>query len=56
MIPGTVPALNPRSPISAAIVGTGFIGPVHGEALRRPGVTGRGALGATPEQARAASP
>jgi predicted dehydrogenase len=34
----------------AAVVGTGFIGPVHIEALQRAGVTVRGVLGSTPEK------
>ncbi|HEX6985768.1 MAG TPA: Gfo/Idh/MocA family oxidoreductase, partial [Planctomycetaceae bacterium] len=39
----------------AAVVGTGFIGPVHVEGLRRAGVTVRGILGSTPEKSRAAA-
>ncbi|TNE64786.1 MAG: Gfo/Idh/MocA family oxidoreductase [Alphaproteobacteria bacterium] len=45
------------SGISAAIIGTGFMGPTHTEALRRIGVPVRGILGssvAKSEQARAA--
>ena len=44
--------------IGAAVIGTGFIGTVHVEALRRIGVHVRGVLGSTPERgaARAASP
>jgi len=42
--------------ITAAVIGTGFIGPVHVEALRRCGVTVRGILGSSPEKsAQAAS-
>ena len=43
--------------IGAAVIGTGFIGTVHVEALRRIGVQVRGVLGSTPErgQARAAA-
>lgn len=41
----TVP---PSRPAEAAIVGTGFIGPVHLEALRRLGIPVRGFLGSTP--------
>lgn len=43
--------------IGAAVIGTGFIGTVHVEALRRIGVQVRGVLGSTPERgaARAAS-
>ena len=37
----------------AAIVGGGFIGPVHAEALRRIGVRVVGLLGSSPERARA---
>ena len=33
---------------TAAIVGTGFIGPVHLEALRRIGIDVKGMLGSTP--------
>ena len=44
------------SGIGAAVIGTGFIGTVHVEQLRRIGVQVRGVLGSTPErgQARAA--
>ena len=43
--------------IGAAVIGTGFIGTVHVEALRRIGVQVRGVLGSTPERGaeRAAS-
>src|SRR6476659_1810890 len=43
--------------IGAAVIGTGFIGTVHVEALRRIGVQVRGVLGSTPErgEARAAA-
>jgi predicted dehydrogenase len=43
--------------IGAAVIGTGFIGTVHVEALRRIGVDVRGVLGSTPERgaARAAA-
>lgn len=40
--------------LGAAVVGTGFIGPVHIEALRRLGVPVVGLLGSTPEKGRAA--
>ncbi|MFN8377593.1 MAG: Gfo/Idh/MocA family oxidoreductase [Anaerolineae bacterium] len=40
---------------TAAVVGTGFIGPVHVEALRRAGVTVRGILGINPEESRRAA-
>ncbi len=36
--------------IGAAVIGTGFIGTVHVEALRRIGVNVRGVLGSTPER------
>jgi predicted dehydrogenase len=39
--------------ISAAVIGTGFIGTVHVEALRRIGVDVRGVLGSTPERGAA---
>jgi predicted dehydrogenase len=38
-----------------AVVGTGFIGPVHAEAVRRLGITVRGILGSSPEKSRAAA-
>jgi predicted dehydrogenase len=40
------------STIGAAVIGTGFIGTVHVEALRRIGVQVRGVLGSTPERGR----
>jgi predicted dehydrogenase len=39
--------------IGAAVIGTGFIGTVHVEALRRIGVQVRGVLGSTPERGAA---
>jgi predicted dehydrogenase len=39
--------------IGAAVIGTGFIGTVHVEALRRIGVHVRGVLGSTPERGAA---
>lgn len=39
----------------AAVVGTGFIGPVHVEALRRAGVVVKGILGSQPEKTRIAA-
>jgi predicted dehydrogenase len=39
--------------LGAAVVGTGFIGTVHVEALRRIGVQVRGVLGSTPERGEA---
>ncbi|OWK46368.1 Gfo/Idh/MocA family protein [Fimbriiglobus ruber] len=41
--------------IGAAVVGTGFIGPVHVEALRRLGHVVVGVLGSTPAKSRAAA-
>jgi predicted dehydrogenase len=41
------------SNIGAAVIGTGFIGTVHVEALRRIGVQVRGVLGSTPERGQA---
>lgn len=41
--------------LRAALVGTGFIGPVHVEALRRLGVPVVGVLGSTPERGQAAA-
>jgi predicted dehydrogenase len=41
------------SEVGAAVIGTGFIGTVHVEALRRIGVQVRGVLGSTPERGRA---
>src|SRR3982751_2836079 len=39
--------------IGAAVIGTGFIGTVHVEALRRIGVEVRGVLGSSPERGAA---
>lgn len=41
--------------MNVAVVGSGLIGPVHVEALRRLGVPVRGILGSTPEKSRAAA-
>jgi predicted dehydrogenase len=41
--------------LSAAVVGTGFIGPVHVEALRRLGRPVVGILGSSPDKSRAAA-
>jgi predicted dehydrogenase len=43
------------SQLSAAVVGTGFIGPVHVEGLRRAGVHVAGILGSSPEKSQAAA-
>jgi predicted dehydrogenase len=42
------------SPV-AAVVGVGFIGPVHVEALRRLGIRVKGVLGSSPEKSRTAA-
>ncbi len=41
--------------VGAAVVGTGFIGPVHAEALRRLGHRVVGLLGSTPEKGRSSA-
>jgi len=43
--------VKPLSDIGAAVIGSGFIGTVHVEALRRLGVTVHGILGSTSERA-----
>jgi predicted dehydrogenase len=43
------------TPLGAAVVGTGFIGPVHVEGLRRAGVRVTGILGSSPEKSRKAA-
>jgi predicted dehydrogenase len=43
------------SNLSAAVIGTGFIGPVHVEGLLRAGVNVTGVLGSTPEKSQAAA-
>jgi predicted dehydrogenase len=43
------------TPLTAAVVGTGFIGPVHVEALRRLGHRVAGVLGSSPARGRAAA-
>jgi len=47
--------MKPLHEISAAVVGTGFIGPVHVEALRRLGVQVSGILGSSAEKSEAAA-
>ena len=47
--------MNTSSDLAAAVVGTGFIGPVHVEALRRLGRPVVGILGSSPEKGRAAA-
>ena len=43
------------SGLTAAVIGTGFIGPIHVEGLRRLGVRVAGILGSTPQKSRAAA-
>lgn len=43
------------SEIGVALIGTGFMGAVHAEALKRVGVRLVGTLGSTPEKSRAAA-
>ena len=43
--------MKPLDELKAAVVGTGFIGAVHVDALRRLGVEVRGVAGSTPERA-----
>lgn len=45
--------MNAISEIGAAVIGTGFIGTVHVQALRRLGVNVRGVLGSSPERGQA---
>ena len=47
--------MNQPSPLGAGLVGTGFIGPVHVEALRRLGRTVHAVVGSTPERGRDAA-
>jgi predicted dehydrogenase len=42
-------------PFSAVVVGTGFIGPVHVEALRRAGINVRGVVGSSADKSRVAA-
>jgi predicted dehydrogenase len=48
-------AVKPLHHISAVVVGTGFIGPVHVEALRRLGIRVAGILGSSAEKSRRAA-
>lgn len=41
--------------LTAAVIGTGFIGPVHVEALRRAGIQVAGIVGSSPEKSQAAA-
>lgn len=43
------------APLTAVVVGTGFIGPVHVEALRRAGVEVKGIVGSSAEKSRIAA-
>ncbi|HYX11492.1 MAG TPA: Gfo/Idh/MocA family oxidoreductase [Candidatus Acidoferrum sp.] len=47
--------MSPLADIGAAVIGTGFIGTVHVEQLRRIGVNVRGVLGSTPERGAASA-
>ncbi len=47
------PGLRRIADVGAAVIGTGFIGTVHVEQLRRIGVNVRGVLGSTPERGQA---
>src|SRR5205823_5101643 len=49
------PLVRDLSPLGAAVVGTGFIGPVHVEALRRLGVPVLGVVASSAAKARAAA-
>src|SRR6478735_7184789 len=49
----TTPRTRDLADVGAAVIGTGFIGTVHLEALRRIGVTVRGVLGSSPERGQA---
>lgn len=42
-------------PLTAVVVGTGFIGPVHVEGLRRAGVQVAGIVGSSPDKSKAAA-
>ena len=44
-----------KQSLTAAVVGTGFIGPVHVEGLRRAGIHVAGIAGSTPEKSRQAA-
>ncbi len=46
---------HPFSTLTAGVVGTGFMGVTHTEALRRLGVNVKGIVGSTPERARQAA-
>src|SRR3954471_23631072 len=46
----TAPGPRDLASVGAAVIGTGFIGTVHVESLRRIGIDVRGVLGSTPER------
>ncbi len=48
-------SLESMSKIQAAVIGSGFIGPVHVEALRRAGIPVVGILDADPQRSREAA-
>ena len=48
--PDSLVGVTPFPSIGAAVIGSGFIGTVHIEALRRIGVRVTGLLGSTPER------
>jgi len=53
IIAATIAAMS--TPLTAAVIGTGFIGPVHVETLRRIGITVAGILGSTAEKSSSAA-
>src|SRR5437899_3364034 len=53
-LPGSEIVMS-KAPLAAALAGTGFIGPVHVEALRRLGRAVRGVSGSSPGRAREAA-
>ncbi len=59
LYPRTAVNTNPderlMSKLKAAVIGTGFIGPVHVEGLARAGVSVTGILGSSPEKSQAAA-
>jgi predicted dehydrogenase len=44
--------MGDRTGVRAAVIGTGFIGVVHIDALRRLGIEVTGVVGSSPERAR----
>ena len=49
----TEPAVHASKPLRAGVAGTGFVGVVHVDALRRLGIEVAGVVGSTPERAAA---